>query len=784
MSYRSRAHKGQTTFKSKSKEESDEIVLLRAAHSKNLVLLNELFPSWSDEDLLYTLQDTQGDLELSIARITEGFASQWDEVKIRKTKKEAPRTNTIPRAQPRFIDEKKSRGKPNSTPKDQGTQPATNGFQTSTFNSFDIKSEQLPEAVPSAAELTHSTRVLAKPVKTPVPQNTWASRVAKGNSTFTSSRDSSVRTSEKTHPHTTTSNDFTDTLSNSVNNFPGLGDSNSLSNNSTQQAASPSPQTSKPVANSWAKIASRAAQPKPAPTSNKSSSSIPAEPESVDAKPTAENTTQWTQQCDETIPEKPEESLAEPVDPVDDVPVESDDLTHDNVQIPDTHEKPSSVPRSPSPHSLYQLAESNVTISSDVAAQMDEINKKFAAFGTNELLSMANNMKSDSASEASNAQIHLGSIQNLASDSLSSKHANIALGTPPGIASMRSSRTINTNKSFVAAASGITNEDNQSLPENNNVAPEAALLSHETKIESSIETEIETPVQDHSTEHLPISATEHRGSNQQTAHPQINKATINSGNQSQASTSSQGIPQGYSHEFNQYYQPQGMAQGMQHPHGAPGHLPPIHPQMIHPQNQGNYMPYYQYPYPPAPYNPYPSNNYTLQFAQKSLGGYDEQSQGGFNQSPSGNASAMQDQGAGNAHGYDKSNHGKHKGYDSNGADSGTPSHPGAPINYGGFGYGGIPNYQPPGGPNDAMYYHHYYNQSAHPNMFSGYPSAHGPQHIPPHVQQQHQGYGSPLQQHQGHQASPQSQYPQSQQSPHHYSSHQNNPNMRYQGWNN
>ncbi|KAG1348753.1 hypothetical protein G6F62_003780 [Rhizopus arrhizus] len=56
-------------------------------------MLEELFADWSEEDLLFTLQDANGDLELAIDRISIGQVNQWDEVKTKKSKKEAASVN-------------------------------------------------------------------------------------------------------------------------------------------------------------------------------------------------------------------------------------------------------------------------------------------------------------------------------------------------------------------------------------------------------------------------------------------------------------------------------------------------------------------------------------------------------------------------------------------------------------------------------------------------------------------------------------------------------------------
>lgn len=45
---------------------------LKAKYNTQLSTLKELFTEWSEEDLIFTLQDADGDLELAIDRISEG----------------------------------------------------------------------------------------------------------------------------------------------------------------------------------------------------------------------------------------------------------------------------------------------------------------------------------------------------------------------------------------------------------------------------------------------------------------------------------------------------------------------------------------------------------------------------------------------------------------------------------------------------------------------------------------------------------------------------------------
>ncbi|KAJ9621205.1 RNAPII degradation factor [Taxawa tesnikishii (nom. ined.)] len=57
---------------------------LKKKYSSQLSMLKEMFPDWSDMDLLLGLQDTDGDLQTTIDRIAEGHVSQFSDVKSTK----------------------------------------------------------------------------------------------------------------------------------------------------------------------------------------------------------------------------------------------------------------------------------------------------------------------------------------------------------------------------------------------------------------------------------------------------------------------------------------------------------------------------------------------------------------------------------------------------------------------------------------------------------------------------------------------------------------------------
>ncbi|KAG0331567.1 hypothetical protein BG000_010775, partial [Podila horticola] len=75
------------------KDEPEDLRQLRKVHGSSLATLKELFADWTEEDLLYAIQDAGGDLEVAILRISDGHASQWGEV---KGKKKTPKPKAAP----------------------------------------------------------------------------------------------------------------------------------------------------------------------------------------------------------------------------------------------------------------------------------------------------------------------------------------------------------------------------------------------------------------------------------------------------------------------------------------------------------------------------------------------------------------------------------------------------------------------------------------------------------------------------------------------------------------
>ena len=55
--------------------ESDEVRQLRSKYQSKLATAKELFPDWTDEDVLYAIHDANGDVEVAIVRMSEGKAA-------------------------------------------------------------------------------------------------------------------------------------------------------------------------------------------------------------------------------------------------------------------------------------------------------------------------------------------------------------------------------------------------------------------------------------------------------------------------------------------------------------------------------------------------------------------------------------------------------------------------------------------------------------------------------------------------------------------------------------
>ena len=56
-------------------EDEGELGQLKKLHATKLTTMKEMFPDWTDEDLVFALQETDGNLEQTIERISDGINS-------------------------------------------------------------------------------------------------------------------------------------------------------------------------------------------------------------------------------------------------------------------------------------------------------------------------------------------------------------------------------------------------------------------------------------------------------------------------------------------------------------------------------------------------------------------------------------------------------------------------------------------------------------------------------------------------------------------------------------
>ncbi|KAF2828614.1 hypothetical protein CC86DRAFT_404516 [Ophiobolus disseminans] len=103
-SYASRGARKQTNGDSASSTidtsaEAGELAELKKRYQGQLSTLKELFPDWSDADLVLAIEDSDGDLERTVEKISEGSVSQFAEVPKKakdRSRSKAAKENAVP----------------------------------------------------------------------------------------------------------------------------------------------------------------------------------------------------------------------------------------------------------------------------------------------------------------------------------------------------------------------------------------------------------------------------------------------------------------------------------------------------------------------------------------------------------------------------------------------------------------------------------------------------------------------------------------------------------------
>ncbi|ERT00672.1 rnapii degradation factor [Sporothrix schenckii 1099-18] len=183
-----------------SLEDEGEIGQLKKLYGAKTSLIRELFPDWSEVDVLFALRETDGDENLTVTRIAEGTISQWDEVSKPKKERTKPKAATADAAAARPARREgagpdKTRGRANARAVERGGRSArgrsapasANGTRTDAPLSVPTEESQAwdgqkpadestpePTAAAAAAHTTSAAPTSAPTAAAAVPK-TWAS---------------------------------------------------------------------------------------------------------------------------------------------------------------------------------------------------------------------------------------------------------------------------------------------------------------------------------------------------------------------------------------------------------------------------------------------------------------------------------------------------------------------------------------------------------------------------------------------------------------------------------
>ncbi|KZT59579.1 hypothetical protein CALCODRAFT_493524 [Calocera cornea HHB12733] len=102
-----RANNATNTYAPPAVDEPEELRALKGKHGDALKLVREIYPDWTDEDVLYLLEEVQGDVSVAVSRISEGHAERWSSQTGKKKKEKhvnvaatAPNGKAIPEGAP------------------------------------------------------------------------------------------------------------------------------------------------------------------------------------------------------------------------------------------------------------------------------------------------------------------------------------------------------------------------------------------------------------------------------------------------------------------------------------------------------------------------------------------------------------------------------------------------------------------------------------------------------------------------------------------------------------
>ncbi|UKZ79645.1 hypothetical protein TrVFT333_007405 [Trichoderma virens FT-333] len=170
-------------------EDEGEFAELRKQYGDKTSVIREMFPDWSEADVLYALKETNGDETEAVTRMADGTISQWGEVsKTKKTARtKAKDTSSAPVNTDLSAGARTARGGRNASDatrrggRARSTHP-TNGSRTKENQQLSVPTEESPAYKDDAANGVEEKPVIvekaipAEPVKPAAPQvKTWAS---------------------------------------------------------------------------------------------------------------------------------------------------------------------------------------------------------------------------------------------------------------------------------------------------------------------------------------------------------------------------------------------------------------------------------------------------------------------------------------------------------------------------------------------------------------------------------------------------------------------------------
>ncbi|KAI0117681.1 hypothetical protein GGR51DRAFT_262732 [Nemania sp. FL0031] len=294
-------------------DDDSDIAQLRKQYGDKLAMIKELFEDWSDADILYALKETEGDVELTATRISDGSISQWGEVP--KAKKPAARPKTKTDTPSTGLNESSGNSRPTRGGRSDGSRGRARGNERGRGGG---------RGRGNAHATTNGHRAKDTQLSVPTEEaSAWAGAVATDES-------------HSTEP---------------ANSTPALANSNDDVSTAPVPTSEPTlkPTTPQPAPKTWASMLRQSTAPKPAPKPKETPVSKPAEileplppAEPVAPEPEPEPVVEETPAPPEApVEPSPPTEAAKIVEPEVALPPSEDDLTKVNLDLlPDESHPP------------------------------------------------------------------------------------------------------------------------------------------------------------------------------------------------------------------------------------------------------------------------------------------------------------------------------------------------------------------------------------------------------------------------------------------------------------